>query len=208
VTASGTYQISNSSSGTPVLGSGTVSLSLSGLTVIHIYTTPGTGVETVPTGTTTVQAEVWGAGGSGSSSNGTFGLGSGGSGALAYSSYAASTLGGAGRTFNYTVPSGGAGVTNTSGINGSPGSITAGTVSGFTTMTAGGGHGGGGGSGGAGGTATGGNISNTSGGVGDITGLSGNIPGDGAPYGGGSINTTHSIPSSAGSNGAAVFFYS
>jgi hypothetical protein len=178
--------------------------------VIHIYTTPGSATESIvsaPNGT--VQMEVWGGGGGGGGSSGshpTFGGQPGGGGGLAYSLYAASALGGVGKTFNYTVPAGGAGGafgSGATGSTGSTGSISAGTVTGFTTMTANGGVGGQDftGSPGVGGTAAGGNNSNNTGGTGDTTGLSGHISGDGSPYGAGGIST------STGNNGAVVFYY-
>ena len=215
VTVGGTYQISSSSSGTPVLGSGTVSLSVSAGTVIHVYTSAVTSAtETIPTNTTTVKCEVWGSGGGGSSGHGT-GCGKGpgnvgGCGGFSYSSYAASTLGGAGKTFKYTITTGGAGGVGGSGTAGAAGTIVAGTVTGFTTMTGNGGGGGvlGGGVG-AGGTATGGNVTNTTGASGSTTGTTGSISGDGSPYGpGGTSGFGSTGPGSAGGTGAAVFFYS
>jgi hypothetical protein len=214
VTANGTYQISNSSSGSPVFGSGTISLSFSGLTVIHIYTSPVTSAtETIPSGTTTVRCEVWGSGGGAggkTGSGGNLNPGSdGGCGGFAYSSYAASSLGGAGHTIKYTVTAGGAGgAASANGTAGTAGSLTAGTVTGFTTMTANGGGGGlaGGAGGGAGGTATGGNSRNVTGATGSTVGTTGSISGDGGPYGGGGQGGTGA--GGNGSGGAAVFFYS
>jgi collagen type VII alpha len=213
VTVTGSYGISSSSSGTPVLGSGTISLSVSGLTVIHVYTTAVTSAtETIPTGTTTVQCEIWGSGGGGSGGKGgsepSFGK-VGGAGGLAYSSYSASTLGGSGKTFKYTVTVGGAGGAGNggSGTSGTAGTIVAGTVTSFPTMTGNGGAGATFGAAGSGGTATGGNVSNTTGGSG--TGLSGHITGDGSPYGaGGAAGNSSGGGGGQGSAGAAVFYYS
>ena len=220
VSASGSYQISNNSSGTPVLGSGTISLSVSGLTVLHIYTTAVTNsTETIPTGTTTVQCEIWGSGGGGggghsASGGGDHTGGTGGDGGFSYSSYAASTLGGAGNTFKYTITTGGAGGAfgSGNGSSGSAGSITAGTVTSFTTMTANGGTGGvvassaNNGANGSGGTASGGNNTNTAGGT-SGAGVTGKISGDGSPYGAGALGG-NSTSGATGSTGAAVFFYS
>jgi hypothetical protein len=199
-----------------VLGSGTVSLSVSAGTVLHVYTGAVTNAtETIPTGTTNVYAEVWGGGGgggSGSASNkpSTIG-GRGGGGGLAYSSYTSAALGGAGKTFKYTIGAGGTGASSGSsaGQNGSNSSITAGTVTGFTTMTGNAGSGGGAGftsngPAGAGGAATGGNVSNTTGTTGG-NGPSGLISGDGGPYGNGGNGSV--ATGTSGGSGAAVFYY-
>jgi hypothetical protein len=172
--------------------------------IIHIFTTPGSATESIvsaPNGS--VQCEVWGGGGSGGGRAGGFGGTLGGGGGLAYSLYAASALGGVGATFNYTVPAGGAAVSTGAGNPGFNGSITAGTVTGFTAMTANGGGPGQplGGSTGAGGTASGGTSSNVTGPTGSFTGLTGFIASDGSPYGGGGISQA------AGQNGAVVFYY-
>ena len=221
VTVNGTYQISNSSSGTPVLGSGTVSLSVNAGTVIHVYTTPGSGTETNPTGTTTVREEVWGSGGGGggghSATGGGNNLGGTGGGAgFSYSQYTAAALGGAGKTFGYVVPTGGAaGLFGVDGSPGAAGSITAGTVTGFTAMTANGGTQGlhatspSDGANGTGGTATGGNNTNTTGdSTGSGVGVTGKISGDGGPYGAAGFGGLDNVTvATAGQNGAAVFFY-
>lgn len=213
-TASGTYQISSSSSGTPVLGSGNVSLSVSGLTVLHVYTTVTTNAtETIPTGTTNVRCEVWGSGGGG---GGRTGSGDnvnagypGGCGGFAYSVYTAAVLGGTGKTFKYTVTAGGAGgAVGVAGTAGTAGSITAGTVTGFSAMTGNGGGGGGNGNGpagGAGGTGTGGNTNNITGASNSTTGTTGKISGDGGPYGKG--GTAGLGAGGNGTAGAAVFYY-
>jgi hypothetical protein len=219
-TAGGTYQISSSSGGSPVLGSGTISLSISGLTVIHVYTSVVTNAtETIPTGSTNIKLAVWGSGGGGASGHGTGSLADngsgGGSGGRAYTSNTVAAYGGVGKTFKYTIGNGGAGGNPGSGSAGANNTIVAGTATGFASMT---GNGGGGGiapnTGGAGGTASGGNQSNTTGNVGGnfgggATGLGTVITGDGAPHGGGggsgfgAGNAGH-----AGTIGAAVFFYS
>jgi hypothetical protein len=235
VTVGGTYQISSSNTGSPVLGSGTISLSVSAGTVIHVYTTAVTNAtETIPTGTTNVKAEVWGGGGGGGpgyyffrtgGSTNAYGTG-GGSGGKAYSAYTAAALGGAGKTFTYTVPAGGTGGTGgtgtgsgTVGTGGGNGTISAGTVTGFTTMTGGGGGAGQivGGSGGTAGTASGGNTTNTAGNAGQTStgspaggggvGVAGSISGDGSPYGAGGQAGYSSGYGASGGAGAAVFYY-
>jgi hypothetical protein len=221
ITIAGTYQISSSSSGTPVLGSGTISLSVNAGTVVHVYTTAVVNAtETIPTNTTNVSCEVWGSGGGGgcfhvATGGGNNAGGNGGAGGFSYSVYTAAALGGAGRTFKYTVTAGGAGGASigVSGTAGTAGSVTAGTVTGFTAMTGNGGNGGTAatsgsfGSSGTGGTASGGNTTNTTGGTGSTTGTSGSITGDGSPYGGGGQGGS-SAGGSHGTGGAAVFFYS
>jgi hypothetical protein len=216
VTVGGTYQISSSSGGTPVLGSGTISLSVNAGTVIHVYTSAATNAtETIPTGTTSVKAEIWGSGGGGGGRQGSGSTsnpgGVGGASGFSYSVYTAAALGGVGKTLKYTVTNGGAGgAANFNGTAGTAGSITAGTVTGFTTMTAnGGGAGLSGGGSGAGGTASGGNNTNTTGTAGSTTGTTGKISGDGGPYGGGGHSgTVGGGPGGAGVAGAAVFMYS
>lgn len=223
VTVGGTYQISSNSGGTPVLGSGTISLSVSAGTVIHVYTTATTNAtETIPTNTTTVRCEVWGSGGGGGGYDSNVNLGGpggdGSCGGFSYSSYAASAIGGAGKTLKYTITSGGAGGAAgnpaSAGTAGTAGSITEGTATSFTTMTANGGGAGANGrgnGGGSGGTATGGNTTNTTGATASVTGTSGKITGDGSPYGGGGVGGVNGINSGEGYNGsggAAVFYYS
>jgi hypothetical protein len=216
VSVSGTYQISSSVTGTPVLGSGTIALSVNAGTVIHVYTSGTAATETIPTGTTNVSCEVWGSGGGGGGNNtGGHRGGNGGAGGFAYSVYTAAGLGGVGKTFRYTVPAGGAGGFGGGGNGGAgaAGTITALTVTGFTAMTANGGALGTGatpsanGAGGSGGTATGGNTTNTTGGTGTAVGTTGSISGDGSPYGGGGVGS-NTGSGSAGSSGAVVFFYS
>lgn len=217
VTVGGTYQISSSSGGTPVLGSGTVSLSVNAGTVLHVYTTAVTAAtETIPTGTTTVAMEIWGSGGGGGGGHGVGSLFSpgfaGGASGFSKSSYAASALGGVGKTLKYTVTNGGVfgagGTPGTAGTAGTAGTIVAGTVTGFSTMTANGGVGGGNSVGaiGAGGTASGGNLVNTTGAAGGTTGTSGSITGDLSPHGGSGAGGG-SGGGTSGKAGAAVFFY-
>jgi hypothetical protein len=170
VSASGTYQISNSAGGSPVLGSGTISLSKALGSVTHTYTSGSGATETVPANASTVVIEVFGAGGGGgggASGCGGSGGGGGGSGGYSRSSYACS----GGKTLIYTAPSTGAsgGTVNSGGNTGASSSVSSGTLS-ITTMTAAGGTGGGSGSatgaGGGGGAASGGNVVNTTGNAG------------------------------------------
>jgi hypothetical protein len=214
----GSWKISNSSGGSPVLGSGTVTLTVTGLTVIHIYTSAVTNAtETIPTGTTTSTIEAWGSGGGGSGGKGntpdTFDNGSGGGGG----GYVRSTLSGqVGHTWKYTIGSGGAGgVNHGAGGNGANTTVTAGTVTGWTTMTAGGGSGGIVSAGGAGGSASGGTAANTTGNAGQTSpqagggaGRTGTVSGDGSPYGAGGSGGFGTGSGTAGNRGAVVFFYS
>jgi len=186
VTVGGTYQISNSSGGTPVLGSGTISLSVNAGTVTHIYTSGAGKTETIPTGSTTCVIEEFGGSGGG---GGTQSGGGGGGGAGGYSRTSLSVAAQNGRTFTYTVgAAGAAGTTGGGGTNGGAGGVStvvAGTVTGFSTMTANGGGGGvfslsGGGAGGSGGTASGGTAANTTGHAGTAGNGPGGTGGDGA----------------------------
>jgi hypothetical protein len=227
VTVGGTYNISSSSGGTPVLGTGTISLSVSGLTVLHVYTTHTTAVETAPSGSSQVTVELFGAGsGGGGSSNNNGGGGGGGPG------YCRSNISiSGGQTLNYTLASGGAGgagaaVTASNGTAASgPSTVTSGTAT-ITTMTANigaVGHGANGsspGAGGAGGTATGGTQANTTGTTGATGTTLGSIADGGTtPFGVNASNVQTSggngayyfanIPENgyAGSDGAAIFYY-
>ena len=205
VTVNGNWSISNSSSGSPVLGNGTITLSVTGLTVIHVYTTGSNATETVPTGSTTAVLEIWGGGAGGTAGTGS-GCGAlpgagGGAGGYARTSFAVSTKNGL--TWKYTVGAAGA-----AAANGGAGSIVAGTMTGFTTMTGNGGQ-----TSHVGGTASGGTQANTTGAAGSGrtggTGTTGTVSGDGSPYGGGGTGglagAGHS--GSAGLAGAAVFYY-
>jgi hypothetical protein len=205
-TANGTYQISNSVTGTPVLGTGTVSLSVSGLTVLHIYFSPVSGAtETFPAGTSAVQIEVWGGGGGGGggANYGVFTGGGGGGGAGGYSRSSYATSGG--KTVVYTVgAAGGYGTYQTTGTSGVASSVHSGTQT-VTTMTGNGGapgHGGSsgvGGAGGAGATAVGGNQANTTGAAGGA-GSSSTSAGGG---GGASVVGVHDSEGGGGNGGSA-----
>ena len=214
VTASGTYQISNNSSGTPVLGSGTISLSLSGLTVLHVYTTAGSGTETIPTGATTCVIEVWGGvsgGGGGSLGNGSTGGGGGGGAGPGYSRSSYTVSGDAGETMAYTVGAAGNYGSNVfsgtagNGTAGGSSSVSSGTFA-VTTMTAtAGGFGTGGtnsaaGTGGAASTASGGNAVNTAGGAGGTPTFSSHSGGAAGTHGSPLYSGT---PAGAGNNSGA-----
>jgi hypothetical protein len=190
-TASGTYQISSSSSGSPVLGSGNISLSISGLTVSRSYPGSASGTETVPTGTTSVLIEAYGAG-AGASLNSGNQAGGGG----AYSALTIAAAGG--NTMTYSAPAGALGATTTgNGASGAAATVT-GTISGGTVnISAGGGLGNG-----TGGTATGGST-NTAGGTG-TTSASGAGAG---PLGGASTANGSGLPASGnvyGGGGAVI----
>ena len=194
----GTYQISNSSSGTPVLGGGNISLSVSGLSVTHTYTTGVAQTEPAPAGTSKVAITADGGGGSGGVTGSRTAVGGGGGGGgEARSTNITMT---AGQTLIYTVGAGGA---TTSGgySNGNPGgasTVSSGTLT-ITTMTAnGGGAGLAAGGGGAGGTATGGNSANPSGSAGQAGGASGGNGGAGASGASGGNSGNGGVPSAPG----------
>jgi hypothetical protein len=191
--------------------------------ITHIYTTPGTFVETVPTGYTTVTIEVWGGGGGGGlkfvSGPSTSGGGGGGSGAYCLSTYSVAGLGA--DTLNFTVGAGGNVL-----IGGNASSVSSGTMP-ITTMTATGGSPGTSatglnapGAGGPGGTpATGGTVANTvgtSGSAGQNTGSGGHggsggagIPGiNSGGNAGGSGSGVFPALAQVGGNGIVVFSYS
>lgn len=236
VSAVGTWSISNSNSGSPVLGSGSITLSQSGLTVVHVYTTAGTTTETIPSGSTTMTIELFGAcgGGGGGGGAGNSG-GCGGGGGYARSAY--TVTGHTGQNVSYTLAAagaGGAGATvsgGTGAAGGSPGasSASSGTFT-ITTMTANGGGGGGGGgalssqrgTGGTGSSASGGNAANTSGSAGsagdNTGGFNGTVgttaagvnytyTGDGGMYGLGWFSGAGTLTNGSSGNGAVAVFY-
>ncbi len=197
-TVNGTWQISSSSGGTPVLGSGTIQLSISGLTVLTVKNVHGSGTVTAPPGTTNVVIELWGAGGGGGGAAGQLdnparsGGGAGGGPGYSRTSIACS----GGKTINYSLATGGAGGAaggsgSSNGSNGGAASgastVTSGTLT-ITTMTANAGGVGLGGTGsygaatgGAGGTASGGTQANTTGGVGQTGDSLGDSATEGQP---------------------------
>jgi hypothetical protein len=135
-------------------------------TVLRIYSTAGSGTETVPAGYTTVTIEIFGGSGNGGSGNTNFtdllGGGGGGSGGYAMSQYSVGGLGG--RTMAYSV----------GGVNGAS-TVSSGTLT-ITTMTATGGLNGGnatplvGGASGPPGNGSGGTVTNIAGNAGGIGG--------------------------------------
>lgn len=193
--------------------------------ILRVYTTPGTATETIPQNSKIVYMEAWGGGAGGGASANSVGAGGGGGGG--YSNVAFGnvwTLGGWGKTFTYTIGTGGA-APLAAGINGGDSTIVANTVTNFFTITCLGGTGGQtGGQGGAGGSGgavtnnnpspgryTGNNGANHSGATGGAGGAGinvGFIAGDGAPYGAGGRGADS--PTQAGSSGgpgAVVFYY-
>jgi hypothetical protein len=140
-TASGTYQISSSSSGSPLLGSGTISLSLSSLTTSNTYTS-GSGTETVPPGASNVVIQAISGGGSGSAGANANG-GAGGAGAVAGGSWDSglSLLPvTAGQTFAYAVGAGGAAVSSGAGNAGGASTVSGTVNNGTISITCNGGQ--------------------------------------------------------------------
>lgn len=180
VTVNGTYQISSSSSGTPVLGSGTIALSVNAGTVTHSYPGSTSGTEMVLTNAASCLIECYG-GGAGGSLNSGGQCGGGGS----YSARTIAVTGG--DTMAYSSAAGGAGATSTgNGSNGAASTVSGTVAGGAVSMSAGGGLGNG-----TGGTATGG-TTNTSGGAGNTS-----ASGAGAgPLGGASTANGSGIPAS------------
>lgn len=187
--------------------------------VLRIYTS-GSGTETCPTGYSAAHLECWAGGAGGGPGSGVgctlSGGGGGGAGGLGRSAGFVVT-GKGGLTWNYSVGAGGG------SIGGTASSITAGTMTGWTTITCTGGSVGlvgPAGVGGAGGASSGGTTANITGATGSAgtagsggngaPGTAGAVPGDGSPYGigghggRGTVNTGQT----AGTAGAAVFLYS
>lgn len=173
----------------------------------------GTGVYVIPSGYTTLVAEVWGASGAGcpGTGSGDSAVGGGGGGSGGYCKSSLSVSGAGGQTINYQC--GFAVVAKSAPVSSSNSSLSSGTFS-LTTMNAGAGGGGGlGSTGNAGtaGTASGGGATNTVGNAGTFGGTSGNGKG-----GAGIIGTNGTGPSGgrggylgksfiAGSDGLIVF---
>jgi hypothetical protein len=237
VNAVGTWSISSSNTGSPVLGTGSITLSQSGLTVVHVYATAGTTTETIPSGSTTMTIELFGAcGGGGGGGGGGNSGGCGGGGGYARSAY--TVTGHTGQNVSYTLAAAGTGGVGSTGAGlggaagGTPSASTASTGSfTITTMTANGGGGGGAGgplgsqhgTGGTGSSASGGNVANTSGSAGSngdnsggfngtvgttATGVNYAYTGDGGMYGLGYFMGAGSLTNgSPGNPGAIVFYY-
>lgn len=187
--------------------------------VLHLYTTPGSAVETIPTGYNTLTIEVWGGGGGGGNRfiSGPNIAGGGGGGAGAYSRTVVSVTGLGGDTLNYTVGIQGLAANNAGGAS----SVSSGTLA-ITTMSCGGGGLGGNATGlgsfGAGGPASGasgGTAVNTNGAAGAAgasgTGGAGGPGTSGIFYGsGGGGHGGGTIPTSStnGTVGVVLFNYS
>lgn len=185
--------------------------------ITHTYSTVATGVETVPSGASTLTIEVWGGTGGGGrgAGSGCVTHGGGGGGGGGYSLTIINVASANGQTLNYAV---GAGGSAGGGGAGSASSVTPGTFA-ITAITGNGGSGGSnatgtaGGAGGPGGTATGGNTTNTtgnSGSNGDPLGGAGGTPiaginGSGTSGGRGGNNAAG--PGVVGNPGVIVFHY-
>jgi len=217
----GTYSISSSASGSPVVGSGTITLTQNITSLIHVYTS-GSGTETIPVGATNMTMEAWGGGGSGGGggSAGHGGSGGAGGGYTITSNFSVSSQNG--NTLTYSVGAGVAGVGGGfNGNNGNPTTVNAGTITGWNNVTCNGGAQGitSSNANTSGGTVTNTNANTTnttgnngigqSGGFGGAggAGIAGGIGGDGAPYGAGSKGGDAVAGSSGASQGGAVVFY-
>jgi len=184
--------------------------------VLRVYSTLGSGTETIPVGAKTLVIEVWGGGG-GAGIGTKIAASSAGGGAGGYSRSSYNVIGYSGQTINYTVGAGGTGITDGLASNVSSNSYTLTTMQGYggkhspnsaTASTYG--------AGGNGGSATGGNQANYNGMLGDDAqgagglggvGTTGTVSGDGSPYGGGADGSTYPSPATSGYNGAVVFYY-
>lgn len=165
-TANGTWQISSSSSGTPVLGSGTISLNRAFVPATTTFTAAGANVIVIPSGSSSMTLEIEGGGGGGGGNTGVVAGNGGSSGARCVSTYSISPSNW-GQTLTLTCGAvkASTGANNNTGQVGNDSTVVAGTFTGLTTMTA---HGGGGGlpslgGANAAGTATGGNVTNQTG---------------------------------------------
>jgi hypothetical protein len=186
--------------------------------VLRIYTTGTSATETIPDRAFNVTIEAWGGGSGGAGGTGVGCAANTGTGGAAggYSRTAMSTNGQVGHTFVYTVGAGGAGANPSPSTAGGTTTVSPGTVTGFSTMTANGGAAETNAGGAAGGTASGGTQANTTGANGpaahDATGAAGTngtVSGDGSPYGaggaGGALGAGHA--GATGQTGAVVFSY-
>jgi hypothetical protein len=141
--------------------------------IIHTYTTPGSGTETIPAGYTNVLIEVWAASGAGGAhfGSGCITAGGGGAGSGGYSQSTYVVTGAGGQTIDYFIGAAGT-VAAPNGSAGGNSTLSSGTFA-VTAITAVGGSGGTAatsltvpGTGGAAGSATGGNVLNLSGNAG------------------------------------------
>lgn len=210
----GTYSISSSASGSPVVGSGTLTLTQNITSLLRIYSGSSSGTETIPIGASSVDVEVWGGGGGGGANTSTSFAGAGG-GAGGYSRCSFSlTSANYGQTFNYTAGAAGTGSTGNPGTTGGTSTVSSGTFT-ISTITCTGGGGGAinQGAGGSGGTGT-----NANAGATNITGAAGNSNRTGGastnglqagPYGfGGTGHSSATVGAGgAGDVGHCVFYY-
>jgi hypothetical protein len=211
----GTYQLSSSALGSPIVAAGTISLVPFAQTNTYVS---GSGTETVPLGASFLEVIADGGGGSGSTAIGhipPFEFGGGGSGRAHSTGIAVS----GGQTLTYSVGAGGAGVPYPGGGTGNAG--TASTVTGNGGLAAVSLTAGGGGPGvtntnpGAGGVASGGNLANLTGspgGSGGSAGLGGNaasgaLRGNPPAAPGAGSDGGHAAASTSGARGQVQFIY-
>jgi hypothetical protein len=210
-TVNGSYQISTSNTGSPIVAAGSISLGVFAVTDTY---TSGSGVEVVPNGAATMAVYAWGGGGSGDSVFPGSIPGDGGGGGAYCISTGISVTGG--QTFTYAVGAGGVGVAGPSNGGNAGTSTVTGTG---VAISAGGGFGGVlGTGGGAGGSASGGNLTNSPGQAGQNSaagghggnngaGANGGNPGGGSPGGGSQGYSSSQTPPNGGS-GQVQFVYS
>jgi hypothetical protein len=188
--------------------------------VLRLYTTSGTSTETVPGGANNCEVQSWGPGAGGATVFNPGTLGGGGGGGGAYSKCVLSVGAQPSKTFIVVIGTGGTGSLSPSGGSVFAGTtqISAGSVTGFNTITCRGANSGVNQNGGGGGTATNANsgATNTTGsngtdasgpiGAAGGPGIAGDVSGDGSPYGTGGRGGGASPTS--GMDGGAAFYYS
>lgn len=185
--------------------------------VLRLYSTPGTSTETVPGGYSFVEIQGWGPGAGGGVFNpGTLGGGGGGGGG--YTTVTLNIAANAGKTFIVVVGTGTATTTLGQGaVFSGTTQISAGSVTGFSTITLNKALSGQNQNGGTGGTAINGNAGATNqngnngtsavSGVGASggAGIAGDVAGDGSPYGTGGRGG--GATAQGGQDGGAAFYY-
>jgi len=193
----GTYRLSTSISGSPIVANGTIALGIFGVT--HTYTS-GSGTETVPSGASFLEIILDGAGGSGGDD---LGLGTGGGGGGAGEAHSVGISVSGGQTLTYILGAPGAGSSGGNGNSGGASSVTGnGALSSTVSMSvAGAGPGLSNGVAGGGTIGAGGNFANLMGGNGTVGASGGNGGNSAAGAAGGNFATPPGAPG-AGSGGA------
>lgn len=185
--------------------------------ILRLYTTTGTSTETTPGGYANAHIQLWGPGAGGNVTFNPGTLGGGGGGGGAYSECDFPIASQPNKTLIVVIGTGGGTATGVTVFAGTS-QISAGSITGFSTITCRGAQSGQNQNGGLGGTATNANSGATNqngnngatavsaiGGTGG-PGIAGDTAGDGSPYGAGGHGQPGGAPDK-GNDGGAAFYY-